>query len=218
MSSDIGKKIRLRREELNMSQEELSRLMNYKSRSSINKIEMGKTDVPRTKISEFAKVLKTTTAYLMGLDNEFNSPYSASNLLPLPAKSGKYVPLLGNIACGSPIMADENIEKEILLPENVSADFCLRCKGNSMINARIFDGDIVFIKSQPSVENGEIAAVLIDDIADVSEATLKRVYIYDNKVILAAENPLFPPMAYSGQEMNKVRIIGKAVAFFSTIK
>lgn len=218
MSSDIGRKIRLRREELNMSQEELARLMNYKSRSSINKIEMGKTDVPRTKISEFAKVLKTTTAYLMGLDNELISPYSASNIIPLPDKNGRYVPLLGTIACGTPIMAAENTEKEILLPENTSADFCLRCKGDSMINARIFDGDIVFIKSQPSVENGEIAAVLIDDVADVSEATLKRVYIYEDKVILAAENPAFPPIAYSGREMDKVRIIGKAVAFFSAIK
>lgn len=218
MSSDIGKKIRLRREELKISQEELARLMNYKSRSSINKIEMGKTDVPRTKIAEFAKVLKTTSSYLMGIDNEFSGSFGASNLLPLPEKDGHLIPLIGTIACGTPIMAAENIEKEIPIPENLSADFCLRCKGSSMINARIFDGDIVFIKSQPYVENGEIAAVLIDDTADMSEATLKRVYIYDNKIILAAENPGFPPISYSGQEMNKVRIIGKAVAFLSSIR
>lgn len=218
MSSDIGQKIRLRREELNMSQEELAHLMNYKSRSSINKIEMGKTDVPRTKIAEFAKVLKTTSAYLMGIDNEIASHYNAANIIPLSKKCRKQIPLLGTIACGTPIMAAENIEKNILLPENISADFCLRCKGSSMINARIYDGDIVFIKSQPYVENGEIAAVLIDDVADVSEATLKRVYIYEDKIILAAENPHFSPIAYSGREMNKVRIIGKAVAFFSTIK
>lgn len=216
MNSDIGKKIRQRREELKMSQEELAKLMNYKSRSSINKIEMGKTDVPRTKIAEFAKVLKTTSAYLMDIDSEFAG--YASNIFPLPENDGRCIPLLGTIACGTPIMAAENIEKEVPLPENLSADFCLRCKGSSMINARIFDGDIVFIKSQPYVENGEIAAVLIDDTADVSEATLKRVYIYENKIILAAENPVFPPISYSGMEMNKIRIIGKAVAFLSSIK
>ena len=87
-----------------------------------------------------------------------------------------------------------------------------------MINARIYDGDIVFIRKQPSVENGEIAAVLIDDMADVAETTLKRVYIYDNKIILSAENTNYEPFVYVGEEMNNVRIVGKAVAFLSTVK
>ena len=87
-----------------------------------------------------------------------------------------------------------------------------------MINARIYDGDIVFIRKQPMVENGEIAAVLIDEMADVSEATLKRVYIYEDKIMLIAENPAYPPMVYSNEDMNSVRIAGKAVAFLSRVK
>lgn len=138
--------------------------------------------------------------------------------MPLPYKEGRTVPLIGSIACGTPILADENIEKEIMLPEDISADFCLRCKGDSMINARIYDGDIVFIRKQPIVENGEIAAVLIDEMADVSEATLKRVYIYEDKIMLIAENPAYPPMVYSNEDMNSVRIAGKAVAFLSRVK
>lgn len=141
-----------------------------------------------------------------------------SNIMPLPYKEGRTVPLIGSIACGTPILADENIEKEIQLPEDISADFCLRCKGDSMINARIYDGDIVFIRKQPMVENGEIAAVLIDEMADVSEATLKRVYIYEDKIMLIAENPAYPPMIYSNEDMNSVRIAGKAVAFLSKVK
>ena len=87
-----------------------------------------------------------------------------------------------------------------------------------MINARIYDGDIVFIRKQPMVENGEIAAVLIDEMADVSEATLKRVYIYEDKIMLIAENTAYPPMVFSNEDMNSVRIAGKAVAFLSRVK
>lgn len=87
------------------------------------------------------------------------------------------------------------------------------CKGDSMINARIFDGDIVYIRQQPTVDNGEIAAVLIDD-----EATLKRVRLFDDHIVLEPENPLYRPFVYWGEEMNTVRILGKAVAFLSTVR
>jgi len=133
------------------------------------------------------------------------------NILPMPKM--KKVPLLGTIACGEPILATENIEDMVNMPENVVADFALRCKGDSMINARIFDGDIVYIRQQPTVENGEIAAVLIDD-----EATLKRVLIFEDHIILQPENPTYKPLAYWGEEMNAVRILGKAVAFTSNIR
>lgn len=155
----------------------------------------------------------------ISLNSEFRIDYSSiPGIMPLPYSSGKTVPLIGDIACGTPILADENIEKEVRLPEDISADFCLRCKGDSMINARIYDGDIVFIRQQPSVENGEIAAVLIDDTADIAETTLKRVYIYDSKVMLVAENPKYPPMSFEKEEMNSVRILGKAVAFLSGVR
>ena len=209
----IGERIRLKREELNITQTELAELTGYKSRSSINKIESEDRGLPQSKIKVFAEALHTTPSYLIGWEDEAVIP----GILPLPYKDGLRVPLIGTIACGTPVLASENIEKDIMLPDNVSADFCLRCKGDSMINARIHDGDIVFIRKQPTVENGEIAAILIDDVADVAETTLKRVYLYDNKIILSAENAKYEPFVYVGEEMNKIRIIGKAVAFISTL-
>ncbi len=136
---------------------------------------------------------------------------SVKNIIPFPKM--KKVPLLGTIACGEPILAEENIESYIDMPEEVRGDYALRCKGDSMINARIFDGDIVFIRQQPDVENGEIAAVLIDD-----EATLKKVYKYPNRIELRAENPTMKPLEYEGEELNNIRILGKAVYFLSPVQ
>lgn len=135
-----------------------------------------------------------------------------SNVLPLP-KTHK-VPLLGSIACGAPILAEENMIGQVDLADGVHADFALQCKGDSMINARIFDGDLVYIRIQPEVENGEIAAVRIGD-----EATLKRVYYTpgSNRITLRACNPLYPDQEYSGSRLDEVKVLGKAVAFFSSI-
>lgn len=137
--------------------------------------------------------------------------FDIKNIMPMPQM--KKVPLLGTIACGEPIMADENIECYVSVPDHIHADFCLRCQGDSMINARIFDGDIVYIHKQPIVENGEIAAVLIED-----EATLKRVYIYPDKIILQPENPLYAPKVYVQEEMNDIEILGKAIYFTSLVR
>ena len=123
------------------------------------------------------------------------------------------VPLIGAIACGAPILADEHVEDYVDVPAHISADFALTCKGDSMINARIFDGDIVYIRQQETVDNGQIAAVLID-----GEATLKRVRLFDNHISLEPENPQYRPLVYWGEEMNAVRILGKAVAFTSAIR
>lgn len=194
------------------------------SRQTIQKYESGIiSNIPSDKIEKIAKALDVSPAYLMGWEDEPTKDTetlikSIPNLMPLPYSSGRTVPLIGTIACGTPILADENVEKEIKLPDNITADFCLRCKGDSMINARIHDGDIVYIKKQPMVENGQIAAVLIADTADVAEATLKRVYTYDNKIMLVAENPQYQPLSFDRDDMNNVRIIGKAVAFLSVIK
>lgn len=221
---NIGQRIKYKRELLNMTQDELAKKIGYKSRSSINKIEIDGRGLPQSKILAFAEALGTTPSWLMGWNDEEERGnnhinYSkVSNIEPLPYNNKKIIPLVGDIACGKPILTDENIESQISLPENVSADFCLRCKGDSMINARIYDGDIVFIKKQPLVENGEIAAVLIDYSADICEATLKRVYINENQIMLIAENPNYSPIAFNGEDMNNVRIIGKAVAFVGTIK
>ena len=133
------------------------------------------------------------------------------NIIPMPSMGR--VPLLGSIACGEPITAEENVEDIVDLPEHINADFALRCRGDSMINARIFDGDIVYIRQQPDVANGEIAAVLIGN-----EATLKRVYHYACRLELRPENPTFPVLQFEGDQLSDVRILGKAVAFTSAVR
>ena len=130
-----------------------------------------------------------------------------------PIKTKKF-PLLGEIACGKPIYADEEHESYISANEDIQADFCLRAKGDSMINADIYDGDIIFIRKQDIVDDGEIAAVIIED-----EATLKRVY-YDrenNRLQLVAENPKYAPLIYVNEELNYIHILGKAVALMRNL-
>jgi repressor LexA len=125
------------------------------------------------------------------------------------------IPVLGEIACGTPILTDEQHDSFVMSGTNLDADFCLRAKGDSMIGARIQDGDIVFIKKSDMVANGEIAAVVIED-----EATLKRVYYYPekSKLILTPENPKYEPLVFMGPELDEIHILGKAVAFQSEIK
>lgn len=134
------------------------------------------------------------------------------NIKPIKLKR---FPMLGEIACGKPIFADEDREHYIMADMDIDADFCLTAKGDSMINARIYNGDIVFIKEMPIVDNGDIAAVIIED-----EATLKRVYYYPEKgkLILNPENPSCEPLVYIGDELNYIRILGKAVYFMSAVE
>lgn len=124
------------------------------------------------------------------------------------------LPFLGSVACGEPIYADEDRESYIMVGTDIHADFCLKCQGDSMINARIHDGDIVFVRKQDIVNNGEIAVVIIDD-----EATLKRFYYYkeQNMVILRPENNKYQDIVLTGEELEKVKVIGKAVAFQSDV-
>lgn len=176
----------------------------------------GKVQPGQDKLTILGMALNVNEVWLMGYNvpsgkDELQSLEVVQNIIPLPTM--RKVPLVGAIACGEPILAAENIEGEINMPENIRADFALRCKGDSMINARIFDGDIVYIRKQESVENGEIAAVLIND-----EATLKRVRLYDDHISLEPENPMYKPLVYWAEEMNAVRIIGRAVAFTSKIR
>lgn len=180
------------------------------SKQTIHRYENGIiTNVPPKKIESLASALGTTPQELMGWDDEPTVSYK--NVIPV---SVKQLPVLGDIACGMPIYAEERHESFVSAAEGLDADFCLKAHGDSMTGARIFDGDVVFIRSQSSVENGEIAAVIIND-----EATLKRVYYYPNeeKLVLSPENPRFAPLVYVGRELENVRIIGKAVAFQSTI-
>ena len=123
--------------------------------------------------------------------------------------------MLGYVACGEPIFADKNYEAFVMADADIDADYCLTCKGDSMINARIHDGDIVFIKSCSMVDNGDIALVVIDN-----DVTLKRVYYYPEQQILklVSENPLYAPFVYSGAELEQIHILGKAVMFQSIVR
>ena len=183
------------------------------SRQTIQRYESGViTNIPSDKIELLAKYLNTTPSYLMGWENSNSTLIETyENIYPIELKR---FPLLGEIACGEPRFASEDRESYIEASTDIQADFCLKAKGDSMINARIQDGDIVFIREQPSVYNGEIAAVVIDD-----EATLKRVFYYPEKdlFILKAENPKYDDLVYSKSELDNIRILGKAIAFQSDV-
>lgn len=137
----------------------------------------------------------------------------SNSVAPAPAIPFIRVPRVGAIACGEPILAEQNVEGYDQVPIWTNCDFTLVCKGDSMIGARIFDGDVVCIHAQPEVESGEIAAVLVDD-----EATLKRVKKYPDHIILEPENPNYRPLVFWDAEMEKVRILGKATHFISEVR
>ncbi len=209
----IKDRLKNRRSELDMTLEEVAQTVGV-TRATIQKYENGIiSNIPSDKIELLAKALKTTPGYLMGWDIPNPNIPDFDNIAPLPKMVRK--PRLGTIACGKPILAVEDAEETDLVPENVDCDFTLRCKGDSMITARIFDGDIVYIRSQPEVENGQIAAVRIGD-----EATLKKVYYTpdSDRLILRACNPLYPDQVYTGPELDQVTILGLAVGFYSQVR
>lgn len=210
MFAEMLRKLRISK---NLSQEELAKIIGV-SKSTIGMYEQGnripKADATLKKLAEYFNV---TIDYLMGLvpDNTLMpSIYKYDNISPIKTKKFR---MIGEIACGKPIYCNENYETYIEASADIQADFCLTAKGDSMINVRIFDGDIVFIKEQAVVENGEIAAVIIND-----EATLKRVYVKSDKIILRPENPLYDDLVYEKEHMNEITILGKAVAFQSLVR
>ena len=192
-----GEIIRTLREKQGMSQEALAQRLGYKDRSSIAKIESGKVDLNQSRLERIAEVFSVPVSHLLGLRS-------------MPDM--RRIPVLGTIACGAPILAQEHIDGYTSVPEEIHADFALICRGDSMVGARIFNGDTVYIRQQDTVENGEIAAVLID-----GEATLKRVRYFEDCVYFEPENPMYRPIVLRGEAMNTARILGKAVAFTATI-
>ena len=150
-----------------------------------------------------AEHFRVSPEWLMGYD----APEDQATMSGLMPVERRRIPMLGQIAAGQPITADEEHDCYVEA-DTERADFCLRVKGDSMIGARIYDGDTVFIHAQPDVEDGEIAVVLIDD-----EATLKRVYKLGDRVVLRAENPAYPPMEFHKADGKTLRILGKAIAF-----
>lgn len=171
----------------------------------------GKYQAKQNRVYEFAKALRVDPAWLMGYDVPMEpqvESVSAKPTIPpgfqtLPEMA--MVPLVGSIACGTPITAEQNVEQIVSIPAAWRATFTLMCKGNSMA-PRIQDGDLVAVRSQPEVENGEIAAVRIGE-----EATLKHVYVYPNYIELRPENPEYESIIKIGPDMADVVIEGKAV-------
>ncbi len=182
------------------------------SRSTMSQYCSGAFLPKRAKLQQIAQALDVKEAWLLGYDDTPIQPVAFEkypNLRPIHLRK---FPVLGEIACGTPIFAQEDKDAFITADADIHADFCLIAKGDSMIGARIFDGDTVFIRKQPMVDNGEIAAVIIDE-----EATLKRVY-YDPKnarLQLVAENPAYPPLVYMREELDYIHILGKAIGFMS---
>lgn len=205
---ELYKNIKKYRELRGMSQDDLAKKTGYSDRTSISKIEAGKVDLSQSKIVQFADALGVAVSDLW----EWNNDYSKS-ILSLHAVDTKSFPLLGNVAAGEPIFASEEKTMYVVTNTVKHADFVLQVQGDSMINARIYDGDYVFVKKQNDVESGEIAVVLIDD-----EATLKRVYKGSSTISLVAENPKYAPIIINRTDHKEVRILGKAIAFQSNIK
>lgn len=201
---DFGRNLRRIRLERGMSMAQLAAAVGT-SRQTIHRYESGLiTNVPHERIMHLAEALTTRPELLMGWDEPaFHEDAPTER-----------IPLLGRVACGEPIFADEEHDSYVTVDRSLHADFCLFACGDSMKDARICDGDLVFVRMQETVDDGEIAVVLIGD-----ETTLKRVYYHANerRLVLMPANPDYPPMIYSGEELSGIRILGKAIAFRSML-
>lgn len=192
------------RENLGLSVRELGANVGL-SEATISRYENTIHGPGRDAIANLSEILNVDPAWLMGANVDKYLDYTIK---------GKRIPIVGIIAAGLPILAEENILGFEFIPDNVHADFCLKVKGDSMINARILDGDLVYIRQQSDVETGEIAAILIDR----DTATLKRVYKINGTVVLRSENPNFPDQIYTKKDIKEVRILGKAILFQSEVR
>lgn len=215
----VSESLKKLRKKNGLSQKEFADKLEINARTYAS-YERGERDISTAVLLNICKTLNISSDELLGNTSAAEQPKDDlqiltekySNIKPIKLKR---FPMLGEIACGEPIFADEHKESFIMADMDIDADFCLTAKGESMVNARIFDGDVVFIKEMPIVENGDIAAVIIED-----EATLKRVYYYpeQGKLILNPENPSYEPLVYIGEELNHIRILGKAVYFMSAVQ
>lgn len=196
-----GDKIKTLRIQHGMTQEELGEKVGVK-KSAIYKYENGiVVNLKRSTIEKLAKVLEVSPSWLIGIEDGTGS--IPPGFQPIPELDT--VPIVGRIACGTPILAEQNIDGVTCIPHRWRATFVLTCKGDSM-EPKIQDGDLVAIRKQPEVENGEIAAVRIGE-----EATLKHVYRRDGFLELRPENPKYESIILIGEKMAEATIEGKVV-------
>lgn len=203
------------RKERGIKQIELCKILGI-SQGNLSNWENEVYEPDKNSLLKMAEYFGVSVDYLLGRDSSPSQSdfdiFQYDNIHPVHLQK---IRMLGEIACGVPIYASEDRESYVLSGTDIKADFCLKAKGDSMIGARIMDGDIVFCRAQEMVENGEIGVVIVGD-----EATLKRVYFYPDKkkLVLQAENPQYEPFVYIGDELNEIRILGKAIAFQSDIR
>lgn len=181
------------------------------SQPTLSDWKLGKSEPKRKTLEKICNAYGKDLSFFYG---EENSPPKLSNVYSIELKRFS---MMGEISCGEPKYTNEDRESYVMAGTNIEADFCLKAKGDSMINARILDGDIVFIRKQDIVDNGEIAAVVVNND---SEATLKRFFYYKEKslLILKPENPAYEDQIYQGEELNQVHVLGKAIAFQSDVR
>lgn len=205
-----GERIKMLRDNLGLTQERVAQHVGV-NKATVNRYESGEIDIKRNVAIKLAEILHTTPSYIMG----WEEPAPALPRGLRPVGKGSRIPLYGRIACGTPILAVEDLDDTAWLPDGVKADFALTACGDSMINARIFDGDTVYIRDV-EVQNGDIAAVIVRD----EEVTLKRFYYYPDecRMVLRAENPTVKAQEYTKEELSHVRILGKAICFLSGVR
>ena len=215
-NKEIGLRIEQRRKELELTLDDVAQEIGV-AKSTVQRYEKGTIEKIKLPVLEaIARVLNVNPAWLC-YKSENMEPSNAGRPLPsniIPIQPMNKVPLLGRIACGEPILAEQNIEEYIDLPTHIQADFALMCKGDSMIHAGIQEGDVVYIRKQEEVENGQIAAVMVDD----EEATLKRFYFDGGLLQLVSENRKYPPKVFTEENINRVHVIGLAVAYTRVIE
>ncbi len=195
--SILADNIKKRRRELKLTQEELATALGYTNRTTISKIESGKIDITLQKLRDIARVLGVTAGELAGPEGTL--PDTDDLIL---IDNEQKIPIIGNVVCGEPVYEEEYFEGYV--STDINADFALIAHGDSMINADIKDGDIVFIKRQPIVDNGQIAVVAIDN-----EITMKRFYRYEKQIVLRPENPNYSEIVCTPH--NEVYVYGKVV-------
>lgn len=187
-------------------------------KSAMSMYVSGQRSPRQNRLSDLAEAYGVSETWLMGYDvpmkSDSENHLNISNIYPIEVHR---LPTLGEIACGEPKYTNEDRESYVDAGTGIKADFCLKAKGNSMVNARIHDGGIVFIRKQDIVENGEIAAVVVNN---ENEATLKRFYYYRDRatLILKPENPAYEDLIFQNEELNEVQVLGKAIAFQSDVK
>ena len=203
----FGERVRARREQLDMTQDELAKKLGYKSRSSVNKIELDQRNMKQSQIVSLANALQTTPGYLMGWkENEHSIPSNIS----VPASHG--IPILGTICCGNGVYADENFDGLFFVDRSIKADCCLHVHGDSMIDAGIRDGDIAFIQKGTDIDDGDICGIVL---RDSNEAVLKKIFKSDGHLILQPCNTQYKPII---EDPENVLIVGEMVGVYHKMK